>query len=661
MDNLLAATVNLVNGLTVAVTDRDGRIDHGRHLGLYRRDVRVLSQLTLTVDGREPPLLSSTRHGPDTARQVWAVRTDPAGVPTAVLVRTRTIAATMTDRYELRTFGKPLTCDVAVGVQTDFAALHKGVGARPPQVYDLVDDELRVTSGRMAVTIHSPDQTMTPGHDGLSATLAATPGRLAVALMQVVAVWQDTPALVPPAAATTLAVHSPDGRWQTAITSAVADVAALTILDEATGKPVPAAGAPWFLALFGRDSLLTAYNRLLADVEGAVTLLEVLAHHQGRRDVPHRLEQPGRILHELRTGGLEVFTTESGEAYYGTVDATPLYVILLAEAYRFGADPARVKALLPAARAALEWCRRDGDLDGDGWIEYGSHSGGLDNQGWKDSGDAMVHADGSRAVGPIALCEVQAYLIRARRDLADLEEAFGDPGQAESLRKLASEFHEAFRRDFWLPEDGIIAMALDGDKQPLRVASSNIGHCLWAGVVDDDIAQAVGGRLTAADMLSDWGVRTLSAREVAYNPLGYHRGSVWPHDNAIVAEGLRRYGLTEEAWKVIDRLLDVAALDDGRLPEIYGGLDTHEVGGILAYPLTCSPQAWSATAPLLFLRSVLGLDVDVPTGRIDVAPIAAAAADLTVTTVLGTEEVTITCDHEGVAEVAQRSAGSSSP
>lgn len=652
MDNLLAATVNLVNGFTVAVTDRDGQIEPGRHLGLYHRDVRVLSKMTVTVDQRPPPLLSSTRHGADTARQVWAVKTDLAGVPTAVLIRTRTIAATMSDAYELLTFEGPLTCQLSLELQTDFAALHKGVSPAPVQPYHRSDDELHVRSERAAVMIHSPDHTLAPTDQGWSATLSAVPDKPAGALLQVVPSWDDAPVLTPPPADTDLHVDTRDRRWKAAIQSAVADVNALTILDAQTDLPVPAAGAPWFMALFGRDSLLTSYNRLIADVEGAVTLLEVLAHYQGQRDVPHRLEQPGRILHELRTGGLEVFTTESGEPYYGTVDAPPLFIILLAEAFRFGADAKRVAGLLPAARAAMDWCVGDGDADGDGWIEYGEHTGGLENQGWKDSDNAMVHADGTQAVGPIALCEVQAYLIRARRDLAYLEEELGDAAQAPALRKLAAESHEAFRRDFWLPEDGLIAMALDGDKQPLRVASSNMGHCLWAGAVDEDVAADVGQRLTSADMLSDFGVRTLSARERAYNPLGYHLGSVWPHDNALVAAGLGRYGLKDHAWALIDRLLDVAVRDGGRLPEILGGLDAHRVGGVLGYPSTCSPQAWSATAPLLFLRTILGLDIDVPRGRVSVDPIAPAVADLTVRTTIAGKRLSITCDEQGAATVS---------
>lgn len=649
MDDLLAATVNLVNGSTVAVTDRDGRIEPGSHLGLYHRDVRVLSKMTVTVDGREPPLLSSTRQDADTARQVWAVQTDAFGVPTALLIRTRTVGPTMTDAYELCAFSTPLECQVTATVETDFATLHKGVGVAPGHPYDMTKDSLSGQSGRMAVTIHSPDRTMTPVEGGVTATMSVAPGSPSTALLQVIPTWNDRPAVVAPAQAPQLQVHSPDRRWAAAVTSAVADVNALTIIDDATAQPVPAAGAPWFLALFGRDSLLTAYNRLIAEVDGAVTLLEVLAFYQGRRDVPHRLEQPGRILHELRSGGLEVFTTDSGEPYYGTVDAPPLFVILLAEAFRFGADAERIAGLLPAARAAMEWCAGDGDADGDGWIEYGSHTGGLENQGWKDSGDAMVHADGSQAVGPIALCEVQAYAIRARRDLADLEEAFGDHTQATALRKLAAESQVAFRRDFWLPDDRIIAMALDGQKRPLRVASSNMGHCLWAEAVDAEMAAAVGQRLTAADMLCAWGVRTLSAREVAYNPMGYHLGSVWPHDNAIIASGLRRYGLHQQAWAVIDRLLDVASLDGGRLPEIFGGLDT--TGDVIAYPSSCSPQAWSATAPLSFLRTILGLDADVPSNRISVDPIKAAVADLSVVTALGGKTLSITCDRQGTATV----------
>lgn len=621
---VLDLTESLVQGATVVVADAAGGIDPGGHLGVYHRDVRVASSLQVTVDGAPPPLLGAARTGPSAAEHVWAVDTDEAGVPTALLIRRRSVAAAVVeDAFELRSFARALTRRVEVAVGVDLATLHKGVGAQPPMPWRVEGDALAVDGTRVGVRVSGPGASLTADPGTLTFIAVAAPGEPWRAHVRIHTSWdQATPVPVRGPAPAAVMVTADDPRWAAAVTSAAADLAALRMRDDDSGGTFTAAGAPWYLCLFGRDSLLAASNALIADVDGALATLEVLAHHQGSAYVPHRLEQPGRILHELRSGGLEIFTATSGEAYFGTADAPALFTMLLAEVHRWGGDQGRVAALLPAARRAIGWCLSDGDADGDGWIEYGGHDGGLSNQGWKDSGDAMVHADGSQATGPIALCEVQAYLIAALEDLALLEERLGDPSAAEGLRATAADRRAAFRRDFWLPEEGIIAMALDGAKRPLRVASSNMGHCLWAGAVDDDVAAAVAARLVQPDLLSDWGLRTLASTEVAYNPLGYHLGTIWPHDTALAAAGLRRYGHDEAAMVVVDRLLRVAARDGGRLPEIYGGLDATDVAAVVAYPTACSPQAWSASAPLLLLRTVLGLDPDVPAGTVTLRPLA---------------------------------------
>ncbi|MBA2529641.1 MAG: amylo-alpha-1,6-glucosidase, partial [Euzebyales bacterium] len=306
-------------------------------------------------------------------------------------------------------------------------------------------------------------------------------------------------------------------------------------------------------------------------------------------------------------------------------------VMLLAAVHRWGAADDDVRALLPAARAAVRWCVEHGDLDGDGFVEYRADLKGLANQGWKDSGDAMVHADGSLAPGPVAPVEVQAYLYGAYVGLAQLEQRLGQPAAADGLLERAERLRASFARHFWLPTEGLVAMALDGDKRPLVVASSNIGHCLWTGLLDGDAAEAACARLAAPDLATAWGVRTLGRGERAYNPLGYHLGTVWPHDSAIAAAGLMRAGHPQAASRVTAGLLEACEAFGWRLPELFAGLDAGEVPFPVPYPVACSPQAWSAAAPLLLLRTALRLDPDVPAGSVTVAPVLPDDVELTVT------------------------------
>jgi glycogen debranching enzyme len=411
------------------------------------------------------------------------------------------------------------------------------------------------------------------------------------------------------------------------------------------GLSYVAAGAPWYMALFGRDSLLAAHFLLPTGQGPGLEVLRTLARFQGRADDPRTLEQPGKILHELRTGGAGVFGLPPLVPYYGTVDASPLFVMLLGELHRWGAPESAVLELLPAARAALDWCAGPGDPDGDGFLEYRTDTAGLANQGWKDHSGSMVHADGSTARGPIAVAEAQAYHYAALRELALLEERLGEPDTAAVLRGRADALSAAFTAAYWLPEEGLLAMALDGDKRPLAVASSNIGHCLWTGILPADVAAAAAARLRQPDLLTAWGVRTLGAQERAYDPLSYHLGSVWPHDSAICAAGLARAGDREGAAALIAGLLRVAGLSGWRLPELYGGLDADQVPFPVPTPVACSPQAWSAAAPLSLLRTALGLEPDVPGGTVRIAPLLPPGERLTAQGIaLGGGTLTLTAE-----------------
>jgi glycogen debranching enzyme len=386
---------------------------------------------------------------------------------------------------------------------------------------------------------------------------------------------------------------------------------------DGSGDLSVAAGLPWFLALFGRDAILTALMVLPFDRELAAGVLRTLARNQGTRTDEASEEQPGRILHEMRSG--EVAVRAGRRAYYGTVDATPLFVTLVAEAWRWGLAWPEVEALLPNVRRALEWMRTAGDPDRDGYLEYGSGRG-LRNQGWKDHWDSVQFADGRLAEGPIALCEVQGYRHRALRDAADLLEAAGDGAEAERLRLEAAELAERFRRDFWMESAGFPAMALDGAKRPVDAIASNAGHLLWSGILTPEQEAAVARRLVSPDLFSGWGLRTLASSNHGYRPVSYHVGGVWPHDTAIAIAGLARAGFHAEVAMLTAGLVEAAEHFADRLPELFSGIDRDAVGFPVPYPTAASPQAWAAASVLLLLRVLLGLE-PAPGGDLRVRPI----------------------------------------
>ncbi len=397
------------------------------------------------------------------------------------------------------------------------------------------------------------------------------------------------------------------------------DLRALTV--PAPGGQILAAGIPWYVAPFGRDALVSAGEAVLLDTRLSRDALMCLAKLQAVADDPWRDAEPGKILHELRVGELAGAGLVPHTPYYGTADATPLWVMRVADYYAWTGDLQTVRGLRPALDAALAWIDEYGDRDGDGFVEYECRSpGGLRNQGWKDSGDAVVHADGTLAEGSIALVEVQGYVYAARQGAADVYEALGEPQRAASLRAQAQELRAAFDEAYWNPTEGTYALALDGRKRQVASVTSNPGHCLYCGIVEPHRAAALAARLLADDMFSGWGVRTLSSENPAYNPMSYHCGSVWPHDNAILAAGLKRYGHQEGVRRIAGALFEVAArARDSRLPELYCGFDRAERAAAVAYPVACIPQAWAAAAPLQVLQALLGISADAPGGALTIA------------------------------------------
>ncbi len=381
------------------------------------------------------------------------------------------------------------------------------------------------------------------------------------------------------------------------------------------GQALPAAGLPWFMTIFGRDSMIASYQALPYASELAVASLTALAQRQGTRIDEFRDEEPGKIMHEARFGEMTAFEERPHSPYYGAADVTPFFLVLLDEVERWTGNAELVRELEMEARAALRWIDTYGDRNGDGYVEYSRRNKetGLENQCWKDSWNSILFADGTLSRLPRATCEIQGYVYDAKMRCARLARTFwNDPEFANRLESQAAELKRRFNRDFWLEDRAFFALAIDGDGRKVDSLTSNIGHLLWSGIVDDDKAEAVVRHLMGPKLYSGWGVRTMADGEGGYNPIGYHVGTVWPHDNSLIAMGLRRYGYREEAARLAMHMLEAATYFKGRLPEAFAGYRRELTEFPVEYPTACSPQAWASGAPLLLLRAILGL---VPIGN----------------------------------------------
>jgi glycogen debranching enzyme len=411
-------------------------------------------------------------------------------------------------------------------------------------------------------------------------------------------------------------VRTSNGQFNAWVNRAVSDLHMVTT--QLPTGPYPYAGVPWFNTPFGRDGILTALECLWLWPALARGVLGYLAATQATELIPAQDAEPGKILHETRNGEMAALKEMPFGRYYGSVDATPLFVLLAGAYYERTADRAFVESIWPNIEAALAWVERFGDLDGDGLVEYTRRSAdGLVHQGWKDSDDAVFHADGSLARGPIAMSEVQGYVYAAWRAAAHLAAVRHDAGQAADWTAKAEAVREQFERVFWCDDLGTYALALDGDKCPCRVRTSNAGHCLFTGIAEPARAARVARLLLSRESYSGWGVRTLATTETRYNPMGYHTGAVWPHDNAVVAQGLARYGFEAKAVQILTGLFEAGMYFDlHRLPELFCGFDKDPGEGPILYPVACAPQAWAAASVFLLIQACLGLRIDSPGARV---------------------------------------------
>jgi glycogen debranching enzyme len=639
-------TLTILDGSTFCICADDGAIDEGAH-GFYADDTRFLSRLALRINAERPMPLSAGKV--EYFAAAFFLRNPLAGGLRAdeLLIRSERFVTDDLQEHIVVTnlAGDAITIELTVELASDFADIlsikrhdfalgdpELAVALPPPvglvavsaQTAQLLDP-----AGVLSTDVRSSRPASLSG-SALAYTLELGPhAEWDVRLTFRPRTGRPRPGRTPRArhfgeqrtriqrSLRAWNMHVPQLRatWPDlgqAYARSVSDLAALRMRGSDGVGLLPAAGMPWFMTVFGRDTVITCLQTLIFGPELAHSALRVLAELQAEHDDASIDAEPGKIIHELRRGrAAEVWFPR----YYGTADATPLFLVLLSETWRWTGDDALVRELEPAMRSALRWIDEFGDADGDGFVEFLRRSShGLVVQSWKDSPDSQRFADGRIAEGPIASSEVQGYVYDAKRRCAELaREVLGDTALAERLERDADRLRERFDRAFWVERaGGFYALALDGGKQPVDSRCSNMGHLLWSGIVPDARVADVTRTLLAPPLWSGWGVRTMSDEDEAYRPLAYHSGTVWPHDNSICAHGLALRGETEAALKIVRSLLEAARFFDGGLPEVFAGLPRRDTPFPVAYPTASRPQAWAAGAPVLLLRVLLGLEPDLP-------------------------------------------------
>ncbi len=638
-----AQPVSILEGDTFVVSDRRGDISISPEeaQGLFKGDTRFLSRWVLTVNGELPNSLSTDDVNYFASQFFLVPGTGTVYVDSPMsIVRQRAVGEGFHEELKVTNHkAKPLDLDIRIEADADFADLFQVKDAefqRAGKFYKRVDGNRLIFGYQREkfvretwITSSTPGEIdeqgfrfhvhLEPHAEWRTAldVLAAVDGTDRTKTKPKYKDVHDTPSpnvgmSLQSWMASAPQLHSSWTDLEKIYERSLIDLAALRFFSSYTpGEALPAAGLPWFMALFGRDSIFTSLQVLPFIPELASTTLRVLAMRQGTRRDDFRDEEPGKILHESRRGEMTAFEERPHSPYFGSSDATPLFLVLMDELERWSGKHDLVTKFETEARAALRWIDEYGDRDGDGYVEYERRNKetGIENQCWKDSWDSILFHDGTLASKPTAVCEIQGYVYDAKRRCARLAREFwGDSDLGNRLEKEAAELKQKFNRDFWIPEKQFFALALDGEKRKVDSLTSNIGHLLWSGIVDEDKAEACARHLVGPHLFSGWGVRTMADNEGGYNPIGYHVGTVWPFDSSIVALGLRNYGFKKEAAQIALGSLEAAKYFQYRLPEAFAGYSRAETDFPVEYPTACSPQAWSAGAPLLFLRTLLGLE-----------------------------------------------------
>jgi len=639
----------LKQGDTFAVFDRFGDIETfgSRELGLYYQDTRFLSRLTLKLGKDRPLLLSSTVREDNAVMAVDATNPDVSRNGETIIER-GTIHIFRSkilwerkchERLRIQNYGRAaVDFSFSIELDADFADIfelrgtkreHRGSRMKTQVsldglvlAYEGLDDRLRRTRivfdpppTRLSESVASFQIRLDPGHDATYRWVIAcemdsdSQVELKPCYEKII---QEAAGALERVHAREPQIFTGNEQFNDWLNRSVADLHMMQT--ETPYGLYPYAGVPWFSAVFGRDGIITALQCLWFDPSVARGVLGYLAANQADTDNPEQDAQPGKILHEFREDEMATLDEIPFRRYYGTIDATPLFIMLAGAYYRRTGDHAFVESIWPNVERALEWIDRYGDLDCDGFVEYSRKSEhGLANQGWKDSHDAIFHRDGASAEGPIALCEVQGYVYGAKTAAGELAKILGDATRSRELSKQAEALRRRFEKAFWCDDLSTYALALDGNKQPCRVRTSNAGHCLFAGIATEEHARRAATALTDETSFSGWGIRTVASSEARYNPMSYHNGSVWPHDNALIAAGFARYGLKEAAAMVLAGLLDATLFFDlHRLPELFCGFPRRPGESPTLYPVACAPQSWASAAIFLLLEACLGLSVSAP-------------------------------------------------
>lgn len=659
----------LHQGNSVLITERDGQISWPSDKGLYFFDTRLISSWSIYANGEAWDLLNAgniTHYASRIFLTNRAITTEDGEIPprTLGLVLSRSISGGVHEDLDLVNHGmKPVRFNLEISVRSDFADLFEvksgHIVRRGRIATEWSNDKSQLRTiyrnqdfcREVTILIQQNGSQPVYANGRISFEVDLLPGAAWHSCLlyglgdgrarfeapdhciaeskqsqvgQRLEHWQHS----------VLKIRTKNEEFYRLFHQAVIDTAALRLPVAGTDRLqfVLAAGVPWFVALFGRDSLIASLQNALVYPGFACGTLDVLGSLQATERDDYRDAEPGKIMHELRLGELAHFKLVPHTPYYGTADATPLYLIVLHVAWRCTGDAELLERHLKTAEACLEWIDNCGDRDGDGFQEYATRSPvGYENQSWKDSGDAVVYPDGSLVKGPKALCELQGYVYDAWIRMAEIFDELGKADRARDLRNKATSLFRRFNDAFWDEASGFYAYALDGEKKKVLTVASNPGHCLWSGIVPPDRAGRVVKRLMEPDMWSGWGIRTLSATHPAYNPYSYQNGAVWPHDNGIIAMGFRRYGFAEEAaWIARDVSGAASYFMLHQMPELYSGLQRDQTNFPVQYRGANVPQAWAAGSAFTFLQMILGFQPDAPHGRLFIDPVPAWLPDLTV-------------------------------